>query len=378
MSTADFGDAALLYQRVIGFDDPAVTATAMLGVGQALHRLDDEASAMAYWLEVTHLPDTPATYGAWREIAGARVRSGDLAGAHAAYREARRRAPPQDKAEIESRLGWLSKELGDQRGAAKHFGKARGISGITGGGLAMTPIFIGITVITSLLADFGLGATKTSGGLIDVLALDKAAIAAGEIWRLLTVTLVHAPFTQVPLHLLLNMYSLWIVGPVVERLYGRRVFVAAYLVTALGGSLATFALSPDPAGVGASGAIFGLVGLLVGAHYIHRPMLDRATRSFMSQLVVIIGINLLFGLSVSGIDNWAHIGGLVSGLWLGALLPPTGAPTLRSLWRRPGTQPGTTVDAFGAQGTRLARIAGLALLAVIFGVLWTLGVAAWA
>jgi membrane associated rhomboid family serine protease len=377
MSSADYREAALLYQRIIGFDDPAITAAAMLGFAQALHRLDDEPSAMAYWLEVTRLPETPATYAAWREIASARVRSGDNAGALAAYREAQRRAPAADKPEIASRLGWLSKELGDQRGAAKYFGKARGPSGAPVGGI--TPILIGITVVISVIASAGIGASDTSGGLIDVLALDKAAIAAGELWRLFTVVLVHAPFTSplAPLHLLLNMYLLWIVGPIAERLYGRVGFVAAYLVLGLGGSLATFAFSQDQFGVGASGAIFGLIGMLVGAHYIHRPLLDGATRAVMGQLVPLIAINLVFGLSVSGIDNWAHIGGLVTGLWLGALLPPTGVPTMRSLWRRAGPQPGTTVPAFGVAGTRTLQLVGIGALMAAFGVLWTLGDAFW-
>ncbi len=377
MSTADYREAAVLYQRVIGFDDPAVTAAAMLGFGQALHRLDDEPAAIAYWTEVTRLPETPATYAAWRELASARVRASDIPGAHAAYREAQRRAPAQDKAEIQSRLGWLSKDLGDQRGAAKYFAKARGS---TGRGQVVTPLIIGITVVISGLADLGVGAGKTSGGLIDILALDKAGIAAGELWRLWTVTLVHAPFTSplAPLHLLLNMYLLWIVGPIAERLYGARLFLIAYLVTALGGSLGTFAFSAERFGVGASGAIFGLIGLLVAAHYIHRPVLDGASRSVMGQLVPLIAINLVFGLSVSGIDNWAHIGGLVTGLWLGAMVPPAGVPTLRSLWRRAGAQAGTTEPAFGEAGTRGLRIVGLIALGLVFAALWMVGSATWA
>ena len=376
MSTADYLEAAQLYQRVIGFDDPAVTAAAMLGFGQALHRLDDEPHAMGLWIEVTRLPETPATYLAWREIASARVRGGDNAGALAAYREAQRRAPAADRPEIQARLGWLSKELGDTRAAGRYFSRARGSVGApTGPGLTL-PV-IAITVVVSLLADSGLGSTPTTGGLINLLALDKAAIAAGEIWRLWTVVLVHAPFAQNPFHLLLNMYSLWIVGPLAERLYGARGFLLAYLVTALGGSLATFAFSPDPAAVGASGAIFGLVGLLVGAHYVQRPLLDRATGAFMGQLVLLIVINLLFGFTTPGIDNTAHIGGLISGFWLGAVIPPTGAPTLRSLWLRPGPTAGTMVPALGAAGTRWARIAALVVLAGVFAVMWMIGVAAW-
>ena len=81
--------------RVYGFDDPEVTAAAMLGAGQARYRMDDEASAVAIWEKILELPETPSTYFAWREVAAARVRDGDLQGAIAAYREADRRAPPR-------------------------------------------------------------------------------------------------------------------------------------------------------------------------------------------------------------------------------------------------------------------------------------------
>ena len=121
MTTADFVDAARLYQRVIGFDDPAVTGAALVGLGEALHRLDDEAQALSTWEEATRLPDNPATYAAWRNVAAARVRADDLRGAIAAYREAERRAPAADKPEIASRLGWLSKEVGDQGAASRYF-----------------------------------------------------------------------------------------------------------------------------------------------------------------------------------------------------------------------------------------------------------------
>jgi tetratricopeptide (TPR) repeat protein len=111
MSTADFVDAARLYQRVIGYDDPAITGAALVGLGEAWHRLDDDAQALATWEEATRLPDSAATYPAWRNVAAARVRKGDLRGAIDAYREAEARPgsrPPR------SRRGWPSKEVGDQ------------------------------------------------------------------------------------------------------------------------------------------------------------------------------------------------------------------------------------------------------------------------
>jgi hypothetical protein len=106
-------------------------------------------------------------------------------------------------------------------------------------------------------------------------------------------------------------------------------------------------------------------------------MLDRQSRSFLGQLAGLVIFNLILGFIVPNVDNMAHIGGLLTGLWIGLLFAPTRVPTLRSLWVRPGPTPGTTVPVFGAGGTRVVKVAGLLLLAAAFLVLWSLGVAAW-
>jgi len=370
MIAADFLDAARLYQRVVGFDDPAITGAAMVGLGEALHRLDEDGQALAQWESATELPENPYTYAAWRNVAAARVRAGDLRGALAAYREADRRAPQDDKAEIASRMGWLSKEIGDKGAAGRYFAKARGDVGPS---LAMG--LLAVTVVVSLFVDFAGQVGQELGAL---LLLDKPAVAAGELWRLATVTLVHAPLTQMPLHLLFNMYALYLAGPFVERLYGRGAFLLIYLVTAVGGSLASFAFSDAPYGVGASGAIFGLFGLLIAVQYVHRPVLDRQSRAFLGQLMALVILNLILGFAMGAtIDNWAHIGGLIAGLWLGVLFAPAKVPTMRSMWSRPGPTPGTTVPVFGRSGATAVRVGGVAFLAVFFGILWTVGYAVW-
>jgi membrane associated rhomboid family serine protease len=328
---------------------------------------------MGAWEEVTRLPRTPATYHAWRELAAARVRRSDLAGAVTAYREADKLAPAEDRAEIASRLGWLSKTQGDSRAAGRYFSRARG----TGGAFPVTPILVAITVVVSLVASLG----GTDGGqLLDTLALDKVAIAHGEVWRLWSVVLVHAPVQQDPLHLLFNMYMLWIIGPVVERLYGWWRFLGLYLLFALGASLMTFAVATDPNldrfAVGASGAIFGLVGVVVAAGWVHRPMLSNM-RGLIQQLIVLIVLNLVLGFTGQGIDNWAHIGGLVTGLWTGVLLAPTAVPTLRSMWLRPGPLGGPMVPVFGATGNVGLRVAGFLALAAFLALLWSMGLTAW-
>jgi len=374
MASADFLDAARLYQRVIGFDDAAITAAAMIGLGEALHRLDEDAQALGQWEAATQLPENEHTYVAWRNVAAARVRDGNLRGAVAAYREADRRAPQADKAEIAARLGWLSKELGDTRASGRYFAQARGDEGVS-----FTLGVIAVTSIVSILASF---LPPDTIDLYAILQLDKVAVAAGEVYRLWTVTLLHAPIQQMPLHLIFNMYLLYLTGPVVEKMYGRISFLLMYLVAAAGGSLASFAIGTSPdqqLAVGASGAVFGMFGLLIAAEFVHRPALDRQSRSVVGQLVTLVILNLILGFTVLGnVDNWAHIGGLVTGLWLGVLLAPTKVPTLRSMWLRPGATPGTTEPVFGGTGTLAIRIGGLAGLGVFFGLLWMLGIAAWA
>ena len=192
------------------------------------------------------------------------MRAGDLQGAIVAYREADKRAPSADKAEIASRLGWLSKEVGDTGAAGRYFSKARGEQGYS-----VAIGVLAVTVIVSLTCNFG--GRARPGPLPAPARWTRSLLAAGELWRLWTVTLVHAPLQQMPLHLLFNMYFLYLAGPFVERLYGRWPFLAFYLLFAAGASLASFAFTapPDtPFAVGASGAIFGLFGLLVAAERV--------------------------------------------------------------------------------------------------------------
>jgi rhomboid protease GluP len=160
-------------------------------------------------------------------------------------------------------------------------------------------------------------------------------------------------------HLLLNMYALWIVGPIVESIWGRRTMLAFYFLTAIAASTASFLTNAGPA-VGASGAIFGLVGVIFAGTRAHHPMLDRRARAIVPQLGFFILINLGFGFAAGGtIDNAAHIGGLLSGMWLGFIVPPGKVPTLRSAWQHPRGQP--------AQRSPLLVMAGVvALVALVF------------
>ena len=334
MDLADPALAIVDFRRAIGHADPAVTGPALLGYGDALYRLDDERQATAAWEAVVRLRENPATYQAWRNLAGSRVRAGDLGPAIEAYREADRRAPAEDKQEIASRLGWLAKETGQSGAANRYFSRARG-----GAGLGVAQLIVVITSVVSLIA-----LAQPEGSLFNLLLLDPEAIKRGELWRLFTVTLVHAPGGTTPifsLHLLLNMYALWIVGPIVESIWGKRLLLLFYFLTAIAASTASFITNPGPA-VGASGAIFGLVGVIFAGTRAHHPMLDRRARAIVPQLGLFIVINLAFGFLAGGtIDNAAHIGGLVSGMWLGFVVPPGKVPTLRSAWQNPRGEPAT-------------------------------------
>ncbi|MEA2620523.1 MAG: rhomboid protease GluP [Chloroflexota bacterium] len=323
LASGDFADAGQHFSRVVGFDDPAITAAALLGLGEAHYRLNNEDAAVQSWSAVLQLPETPSTYTAWRNIAAARVRDGDLTGAIAAYREADRRAPSEDKAEIASRLGWLSKETGNPRASQRYFARSRG----DGRALTLTLLIIAVTSIVSLTALF----SDQTEAIFKNLELDKIGVAHGELWRLWSVTLLHADL----LHLGFNMYALYLAGTIVERWYGWWRYLLFYLACAAAGSTASFVFGGDVPSVGASGAIFGLFGILLTAGRIHHPV-DRQSRGILNQLVFLIVVNIAFGFASGGsIDNAAHLGGLAAGLWLGALIPPTGVPTLSSLWRRP-------------------------------------------
>lgn len=131
------------------------------------------------------------------------------------------------------------------------------------------------------------------------------AVKSGEVYRLITCTFLHAGI----LHLLFNMYALFIIGNQVETYLGKFKFTLVYLISALSGSLMS-CLFTDALSVGASGAIFGLLGSLLYFGYHYRLYLGDVLKR---QIIPLIAINLLFGFVLSGVDNAAHIGGLIGG-----------------------------------------------------------------
>lgn len=132
-------------------------------------------------------------------------------------------------------------------------------------------------------------------------------VKAGEVWRLISNAFIHGGL----LHLIVNMYSLAILGTQVETFIGKWKFLLIYLVSAISASLLSLALTSDSiVSVGASGALFGLMGALLYFGYHYRLYLSEAIKT---QLIPIIILNLIIGFMVPFIDNAAHIGGLIGG-----------------------------------------------------------------
>jgi len=132
-------------------------------------------------------------------------------------------------------------------------------------------------------------------------------LKTGEIWRLVTHIFLHGSLV----HLLLNMYSLYILGTQIETLLGKVKFLIIFLISGICGGLLSGLLTEAPS-VGASGAIFGLMGAMLCFGYHYRTYLGDALKR---QILPIIVLNLAIGFMTTGIDNFAHIGGLIGGIF---------------------------------------------------------------
>ena len=173
------------------------------------------------------------------------------------------------------------------------------------------------------LLGFVLPGTNTSSMAVEF-GMIPGAIALGEWWRLITSTFLHGGL----LHVLFNMYVLYLLGPALERLLGHGRYLLMYLLAAFGGSVASYLFSPiNVASVGASGAIFGLMGAIL--------VVGRRFRHDVSQVALLLAINVVIGFVVPGIDWRAHFGGALTGAAAAAVLAY--APrTNRLLWQSLG------------------------------------------
>lgn len=161
-------------------------------------------------------------------------------------------------------------------------------------------------------------------------------IAQGEVWRLFTAIFLHGGV----IHVMFNLYALYTLGPLLEGYTGHMRFLTIFLISGLYGSLFSYALS-GPVAVGASGAIFGLLGGVSIYFLKYRNNFGMQGRSILQNMAIVLLLNLIIGFSSGFIDNWGHIGGLVGG----ALVALGIMPRYRQPQRvRPGAQALEVVD----------------------------------
>jgi len=200
--------------------------------------------------------------------------------------------------------------------------------------IAVTILIYGITwYMTQQASSAEVSQAPSMGGIRgDVLVRMGAKygplmIQAGEWWRLVTAIFLHAGL----FHIGMNLWCLFDLGPAVESLFSTAKFVVLYLVTGVAGFVASLWWSPGGMSIGASGAVLGLIGVLIGASF-HHGGLGKDYRSQLWRWVIYI---LIFGLlPFFAVDNAAHIGGLLTGLVLGYTVAE-GEPATRAsenLW----------------------------------------------
>jgi rhomboid protease GluP len=224
--------------------------------------------------------------------------------------------------------------------------------------------------VLAFLVDFGLKAMGYGAQGVGPLTLygakDNAAILNGQLWRFVTPLFLHGGL----LHIGFNSYFLYLVGRRLEARFGTARFLALYILSGVGGVLASFAFSQYNS-IGASSALFGLIGAWIPMLARNREVLAD-TRRQIWRIIEVIGINLVISFT-PGIDIWAHVGGLLAGLALGWLITPRYAvsvPTPDLIRVEDRSSPGAVWLATAAFAGALIMLIGLVmrLKAGAFGV----------
>ena len=182
----------------------------------------------------------------------------------------------------------------------------------------VTPALLGANAIVYLvLASHGDGWLTLDGQVVARFGSNYTPqTLGGEPWRLVTSAFIHLG----ALHFALNAWALVAVGPIAERLYGPARFALVYLATGVGAGLASLWWHPIVNSAGASGAIFGVLGALFAFPAGRRDRVPATTIVAVRTVVAaVVGVNLLFGVVLPGVDNAAHLGGLATGLACGLL-----------------------------------------------------------
>lgn len=178
----------------------------------------------------------------------------------------------------------------------------------------ITYILIAVNVLVYALTAYLSGniVDSDTNVLIFLGAKVNELISSGEYYRLVSCMFLHGG----AMHVALNMYSLYALGPFVERVYGKVRYTIIYFFAGIISSLFSYMFSSDIS-VGASGAIFGLLG---AALVFAIKMKDRVRKDFIMNILSVIGINLIIGFSIPNVDNFGHLGGLVGGILSSFLL----------------------------------------------------------
>lgn len=179
--------------------------------------------------------------------------------------------------------------------------------------LVLNLVVFGVMVVT--------GVSVLDPSTVDLLKwgadYGPSTMLEGQLWRTLTSAFIHVGL----LHLAVNMWSLWAIGRLCERIYGNLTFTLIYLLSAVGGSLASNAWNPVAVSAGASGALFGIDGAVIAFLYLQPGSIPpEALQKLRKELLGIIAFNLMIGFSMSFVNNAAHLGGLVTGALAGALV----------------------------------------------------------
>ncbi len=192
-----------------------------------------------------------------------------------------------------------------------------------------------------------------------------AAIRAGQIWRLITPVFLHDPASI--LHLLFNMYALYVLGKGVEPYYGHTRFLVLYFLGGFAGNVFSFLFSPA-ASLGASTAIFGLLGAEGVFIYHNRKFFGNRYRAAIGNVLFFAALNFVIGLApniigaASVIDNWGHLGGLIGGTLFAWFAGP--------IWNVEGLYP--SLHLVDSRGQRDIQIAGLSV-GLLFSALVVVG-----
>jgi len=193
---------------------------------------------------------------------------------------------------------------------------------LMGVGWRSVPVTVGLVAANALayaLVSLLLGSTTDTGALVRAGANLKPAVAVGEYWRLPASMFLHVGL----LHIFLNMYGLWILGRLVEQMFGRVRYFAIYMTAGLAGAAASFVFGSPGISAGASGAVFGVLGAAVAELALHRDAYPARWRgALLGNLIFLTLANVGIGFYYTAIDQSAHIGGLVAGLATAALLSP--------------------------------------------------------